>query len=85
MVVLWLGARWRRDGVPFTMAMLVVACAFATLGASFWPYMIPYSLTVQQAAAPPQSLEFCSGGRAWSLFPVILIYTGLVYWSFAAR
>jgi hypothetical protein len=48
--------------MPFSMAMLVVACAFATLGASFWPYMIPYSVTVQQAAAPPQSLEFLFWG-----------------------
>ena len=32
MIGVWLGARRRRDGVPFAMAMLVVACAFADAG-----------------------------------------------------
>ena len=84
-VGLWLGARWRRDGVPFAMAILVVAFAFATLGASFWPYMIPYSVTVEQAAAPRQSLEFLFWGAGLVGFPVVLIYTGLVYWIFRGK
>jgi hypothetical protein len=33
MLGLWLGVRWRRDGLPFAMAVLVVACALA--GSSF--------------------------------------------------
>jgi cytochrome d ubiquinol oxidase subunit II len=85
MVGIWLGTRWRRDGVPFTMAMLVVTCAFAMLGASFWPYMIPYSVTVQQAAAPPQSLEFLFWGAGVVVFPIVVIYTGLVYWLFRGK
>jgi cytochrome d ubiquinol oxidase subunit II len=85
MVGVWLGTRWRRDGVPFAMAMLVVACAFATLGVSFWPYMIPYSVTVQQAAAPPQSLEFLFWGAGIVVFPVVLIYTALIYWIFRGK
>jgi cytochrome d ubiquinol oxidase subunit II len=71
--------------MPFAMAMLAVACAFATLGASFWPYMIPYSVTVQQAAAPPQSLEFLFWGAGIAVFPVVLIYTALVYWIFRGK
>jgi cytochrome d ubiquinol oxidase subunit II len=85
MVGLWLGVRWRRDSIPFSMAMLVVACAFATLGASFWPYMIPYSVTVQQGAAPPQSLEFLFWGAGIVIFPVVLVYTALVYWIFRGK
>jgi cytochrome d ubiquinol oxidase subunit II len=71
--------------MPFSMAMLVVACAFATLGASFWPYMIPYSVTVQQAAAPSQSLEFLFWGAGIVIFPVVLVYTALVYWIFRGK
>ena len=85
MIDLWLGTRRRRDGVPFAMASLVVACAFLMLSVSFWPYMIPYSVTVQQAAAPTQSLEFLFWGAGIVVFPVVLIYTGLVYWIFRGK
>jgi cytochrome d ubiquinol oxidase subunit II len=85
MVALWLGVRRRRDSVPFPAAMLVVACAFASLAVSFWPYMIPYSITVQQAAAPAQSLRFLFWGAGILVFPVVLIYTALVYWIFRGK
>jgi cytochrome d ubiquinol oxidase subunit II len=84
-VALWYGVRWRRDGVPFPAAMSVVACAFAALAVSFWPYMIPYSVTVQQAAAPAQSLRFLFWGAGILMLPVVLIYTALVYWIFRGK
>jgi cytochrome bd ubiquinol oxidase subunit II len=77
--------RRRRDGMPFAMAILLVASAFLRLGVSFWPYMIPYSVTVQQAAAPPQSLEFLFWGAGIVVFPVVLIYTAFVYWIFRGK
>jgi cytochrome d ubiquinol oxidase subunit II len=82
---LLVGVRSRRDGVPFAMAILLVASAFLRLGASFWPYMIPYSVTVQQAAAPVQSLEFMFWGAGVVVFPVVLIYTCIVYWIFRGK
>lgn len=85
MAGLWVGVRWRRDGVPFPMATLVVACAFASLAASFWPYMIPYSVTLHEAAAPVQSLEFLFWGAGIFVLPVVLIYTALVYWVFRGK
>jgi cytochrome d ubiquinol oxidase subunit II len=84
-VGLLIGVRRRRDGVPFAMAILLVAAAFLRLGVSFWPYMIPYSITVQQAAAPPQSLEFLFWGAGIVVFPVVLIYTSIVYWIFRGK
>ncbi|WP_313952150.1 cytochrome d ubiquinol oxidase subunit II, partial [Accumulibacter sp.] len=53
-----LGAREKRDGVPFAMSALFFVAAFLSLGVMFWPYMIPYSLTVASAASPDASLEF---------------------------
>src|SRR4029453_1320915 len=75
-VGLLIGVRRRRDRVPFAMAILLVTAAFLRLGVSFWPYMIPYSVTVQQAAAPPQSLEFLFWGAGIVVFPAVLIYSG---------
>ena len=80
-----LGIRDRRDGMPFTMAVLAVAFSFLTLAASFWPYMIPYTVTVEDAAAPPQSLEFFFWGGGLVVFPVVLIYTAAVFWIFRGK
>ena len=84
-VGLLIGVRRRRDVVPFATAILLVAAAFLRLGVSFWPYMIPYSVTVQQAAAPAQSLEFMFWGAGVVVFPVVLIYTCIVYWIFRGK
>jgi cytochrome bd ubiquinol oxidase subunit II len=84
-VALAVGVRRRRDGVPFAMAVLVFTFAFLTLGASFWPYMIPYTVTVQEAAAPPQSLEFLFWVGGLVVFPAVLVYTGVVYWIFRGK
>jgi cytochrome bd ubiquinol oxidase subunit II len=84
-VGLLIGVRRRRDGMPFAMAILLVASAFLRLGVSFWPYMIPYSVTVEQAAAPAQSLEFLFWGAGVVVCPVVLIYTCIVYWIFRGK
>jgi cytochrome bd ubiquinol oxidase subunit II len=79
------GIRGRRDAVPFAMAMLAVALSFLTLAASFWPYMIPYTVTVADAAAPQQSLAFLFWGGGLVVFPAVLIYTGAVFWIFRGK
>ena len=80
-----LGIRQRRDAVPFAMAVLAVAPSFLTLAASFWPYMIPYTVTVEDAAAPPQSLEFLFWGGGLVVLPVVLVYTAAVFWIFRGK
>jgi cytochrome d ubiquinol oxidase subunit II len=78
------GASARRDGWPFALTALFFLMAFLTLAAMFWPYMIPYSITVENAAAPAQSLEFMFYAGLVVL-PVIMIYTGVVYWVFRGK
>lgn len=84
-VLLMLGVWRRRDGIPFAMAALLFLAAFLALGASFWPYMIPYSITIEQAAAPPESLKFLFYGAGIVVFPVVIIYTAVVYWIFHGK
>src|SRR6516164_1364365 len=79
------GIRQRRDGQPFAMATLAVAFSFLTLAASFWPYMIPYTVTVEDAASPPQTLEFFFWGGGLVVFPIVLIYTAAVFWIFRGK
>ena len=66
------------------MTVLFFLAAFLTLGVMFWPYMIPYSLTVANAAAPEASLRFLFYGGVVVL-PVIAAYTIGVYWVFRGK
>jgi cytochrome d ubiquinol oxidase subunit II len=56
------GVRQRRDGIPFAMTVAFFIASFLTLAVLFWPYMIPYQVTVADAAAPEKSLSFLFWG-----------------------
>ena len=72
------------ERAPFAWVMLMIASAFASLALSFWPYMMPYSLTIEQAAAPAVSLQFMFWG-AIVMFPLVLVYFMRVYHLFSGK
>lgn len=74
------GMRRKIDWMPYAMSVLFFASAFLALVFSFWPHMIPLSVTVYNAAAPESTLKFLFYGAGIVVFPVILVYTGTVYW-----
>ena len=80
-VIAALAAAWsvrrRRDELPFLMVGLIFLTAFGTLAISFWPYMIPFSITIEEAAAPPSSLAFIFWGAGLFVFPLMLVYTAV--------
>jgi cytochrome d ubiquinol oxidase subunit II len=84
-VGIFVGARRRLDSWPFTMTVVFFVAAFLSLAAMFWPYMIPYSVTVASAAAPNASLSFLFWGAGLFVLPVIGLYTVVVYWMFRGR
>lgn len=69
---------------PFLMALGLVFLGFAGLGISLWPYIIPPTLTLWQAAAPLSSQQFMLPGALFIL-PVILAYTAWSYWVFRGK
>lgn len=79
-----IGVRKQRDGMPFVLTALFFVAAFLSLGVMFWPYMIPYSITVASAASPEPSLQFLFYGGVVVL-PVIAAYTIGVYWVFRGK
>jgi cytochrome d ubiquinol oxidase subunit II len=79
------GIRRRRDRVPFDMVAVIFAAAFGTLAISFWPYMIPFSVTINAAAAPHSSLAFMFWGAGLFVFPLMLLYTAINYSVFRGK
>jgi cytochrome d ubiquinol oxidase subunit II len=76
-IVLAASVRRRHDGLPFIMVALIFTAAFATLAISFWPYMIPFTITVAKAAAPHSTLAFMFWGAGLFVFPLMLLYTAI--------
>jgi cytochrome bd ubiquinol oxidase subunit II len=84
-IVLALSVRTRRDGLPFYMVSLIFIAAFGTLAISFWPYMIPFSITIAEAAGPHSSLAFMFWGAGLFVFPLMLVYTVISYSVFRGK
>ena len=84
-IVLAASVRQRRDGLPYYMVVLIFAAAFGTLAISFWPYMIPFTITVEDAAAPHSSLAFMFWGEGLFIFPLMLVYTAVSYSVFRGK
>jgi cytochrome d ubiquinol oxidase subunit II len=82
--MLFRGLWERNDRFPFPAALCLFALSYIGLGISFFPYIIPTTLTIWQAAAPTSSLRFLIGGGA-VLIPIILIYTANSYWVFRGK
>jgi cytochrome d ubiquinol oxidase subunit II len=72
------------DYLPFHMVALIFVSAFGTLALSFWPYMIPFVITINEAAAPQSSLMFMFWGGA-VVFPLMLLYTVISYSVFRGK
>jgi len=83
-IVLALGVRRRRVRAPGYAAAVTFIAAFATFAITFWPYMVPFSITVDQAAAPHASLAFMFWGEGLFVLPLMLIYTIVGYRVFRA-
>ena len=77
--------RRRQDNVPFAMVALIFAAAFGTLAISFWPYMIPFSVSITQAAAPHSSIAFMFWGAGIIVLPLTLLYTIISYSIFHGK
>jgi cytochrome d ubiquinol oxidase subunit II len=83
--VLALSILRHNDHWPFYMVALIFMSAFGTLALSFWPYMIPNVITVNEAAAPQSSLVFMFWGCGLIVFPLMLIYTVVSYSVFRGK
>jgi cytochrome d ubiquinol oxidase subunit II len=82
--LLWRGAETRRHLLPYLYAVGLFAIGYAGLAISLWPFIVPFAMTPADAAAADNALALLLWGAA-PLLPVILGYTGYVYWLFRAK
>ncbi len=82
--LLFTGLRDGKDVQPFLSALSLFVLCFIGIGISFYPHIIPPSLTIADAAAPDKSLRFALVGTV-ILIPMILGYTAYAYWVFRGK
>ncbi|MCC7274857.1 MAG: cytochrome d ubiquinol oxidase subunit II [Alphaproteobacteria bacterium] len=83
-VLLWRAIAARRERLPFLLTLALFFLGYTGLAISLWPNVVPPSLSIWDAAAPPQSQSFLLVG-VLLLLPVILGYTAYSYWVFRGK
>jgi cytochrome bd ubiquinol oxidase subunit II len=78
-VLLWRAVMRKADYAPFFLALAFFALGFLGLVVGIWPHLLPPSLTIWEAAAPPSSQGFILVG-ALIMLPAVLGYT---WWSYS--
>jgi cytochrome d ubiquinol oxidase subunit II len=73
-----------REWSPFVLSLALFLLGMIGLGVSMFPFIVPESVTIWEAAAPPKSQSFMLVGVA-IILPLILAYTAWAYWVFRGK
>ena len=73
-----------RHAAPFVLTLLLLFVGYTGLAISLWPNIIPPSMSIWDAAGPPQSLGFTLVGALF-IIPFILAYTAWSYFVFRGK
>ena len=80
----WRSLRNTHDHAPLLYALGVFLLCFIGLGISVYPNMVPPSISIWDAASPPESQAFLLVGAS-VLIPIILAYNVYAYWVFRGK
>jgi cytochrome d ubiquinol oxidase subunit II len=83
-VLLWRSLARGGEAAPFFASMGLFLMCYLGLTISLFPYVVPHTVTLWDAAAAPQSQAFLLIGTVF-LLPIILMYTGWSYWVFRGK
>lgn len=83
-VLFFFALRHRWERAPFLLTLSLFTLSYVGLGISVFPYLVPASITIVDAAAPASSQRFMLVGTV-ILIPIILAYTGHAYWVFRGK
>ena len=82
--VAWRAIESGREALPFLATIALFLLGYLGLLISNFPYIVPPSLTIWQAAAAPATHVFMLMGTLVML-PIIFGYTIFVYWIFSGK
>jgi len=83
-VLIWRAIPAPPDSRPFLYSLALSLLAYVGLGISLWPYAIPQSVTIWEAAGAPDTLIFVGIGTA-IILPLTLVYLGYAHWVFRGK
>lgn len=80
----WRALNSAEETTPFVAAVLLFLLSYGGIAVSLWPMIVPYHLTLWQAASSQSTQGFLLVGTL-VLLPVILLYTAWSYWVFRGK
>jgi cytochrome d ubiquinol oxidase subunit II len=83
-IMLFYSLQKRHEFSPFFWSVVIFVVAFGLTTLSYYPYVIPTAITIQQAASPSKTLIFMLTGIGM-MIPVMLIYNGYQYFVFRGK
>ena len=83
-LVLWFDLRGHAEVRPFILSILLFFAGYLGLGISLYPWIVPFSFTIWDAAAVSTSQSLLLIGAVIFL-PIILAYTAYSYYVFRGK
>ena len=83
-VTLWRSLAKGLEYRPFFLSLGIFLLNYIGLGISMWPWIVPFEVTLYQAAAAPESQSLLLVGTAIML-PLVLGYTAYCYYIFRGK
>jgi cytochrome d ubiquinol oxidase subunit II len=82
--IVWSLRRETANVGPFVLALFMLFLGYSGLAISLWPNIIPPSVSIWDAASPPESMGFTLVGALF-IIPFILAYTAWSYYVFRGK
>jgi cytochrome bd ubiquinol oxidase subunit II len=73
-----------RPAVPFLLGQFLFVVGISGLGLLAFPYIVPFSVTLWEAASSSASQTFVLVGAAF-VTPMVLTYSAVAYWIFRGK
>ena len=68
------------------LAALTFAAALGMLAISlFWPYLLPFAISIEQVAIPHSNLAFMFFGAVTYVLPLVLLFTVINYTALSGK